>query len=82
MLTGDRRASSVAGGESRRQETRETEMHSIVMREAGMHSIVTPELVRQHLEEVYRKAEDQSRHRPARRRHDLRVLRRFRHVGE
>jgi hypothetical protein len=47
-----------------------------------MHSMVTSELVRQHLEEVYRKAEELSRRHPPRRRHDVRVLRRFRHDGE
>ena len=57
-------------------------MHANVMKEAGMHSIVTPELVRQHLEEASRRAEEQSRHRPARGRHDVRVWRRFRHDGE
>ncbi len=47
-----------------------------------MHPYLAPDLVRQFIAEVNRKAEERSRHRPPRRRNDERVLRRFRHNDE
>jgi hypothetical protein len=47
-----------------------------------MQSFFAQELVRQRLDQINRKAEELTRHRPPRRRHDVRVLRRLRHDGE
>jgi hypothetical protein len=47
-----------------------------------MHPFLAHDLVRQFAEEVNRKAEESSRHRPSRKHHDARVLRWFRHDGE
>lgn len=47
-----------------------------------MHPYLAPDVVRQFIAEVNRKAEERSRHRPRRKRNDERVLRWFRHDGE
>jgi hypothetical protein len=47
-----------------------------------MHPFLAQDLVRQFVSEVNRKAEERARHRPARGRHDERVLRKPRHDGE
>jgi hypothetical protein len=47
-----------------------------------MHPFLAPDVVRQYIAEVNRNAEERSRRRPPRKRHDARVLRWFRHDGE
>jgi len=46
-----------------------------------MHPFLASDLVRQFTEEVNRKAEEASRHRPPRKPHDARVFRWLRHDG-
>jgi hypothetical protein len=47
-----------------------------------MHPFLAPDLVRQYIAEINRKAEERGQHRQPRRRHDERVKRRFRHDAE